>query len=486
MLIYYYDPYMSERSNLGKRARTSLFWDLGGTFFRQLSTLAVSVILARLLEPAQFGVIGIALVFVAISGVFIDVGFTDGLVQRQNVSQRMYSSVFYVNLLISFLLATGIYFVAPLIGNFFENSKITDVVKWLILVLPISAMGKVHQAILTKKLQFRALALRDVIATLFGGLVGIGTAFLDFGVYALVGQQLTTAFVGMVALWLGTGWKPSVVFSFSEIRSLMSFSAFVFFDHIFRQIFQRIDTLFIGKVFSPTVLGFYSRAESLNAQVMDYTSNSLRKVIFPVLSSLQGDSARFHKIYFRVFNLAAVLSITLAGLLFFLGDRIILVLLGEKWAPSIVIFQILVFRSIFGPFSSLMGKSLLGMGYSRLRFQISFVQRLILLTPMLVGYFYGIEIFAAAVVGAFFIGFFINAAAIDYALSISFWKQLTEFFKPTIPLLVLTMFTIFAPFEVDSFLMAIIFLLIQIIYLILIQNEGIIILRNELNSILSR
>lgn len=477
---------MSENKDLGKRARAGLGWDLGGSFFRQLSTLVVSVVLARLLEPEQFGIIGMALVFVAISDVFIDGGFTNGLVQYKNVSQRMYSSVFFINLMLSLLLAAGIYFAAPLIGNFYENNTVTDVVRWLALVLPISAMGKVHQAQLTKNLYFRALALRDVIATVSGGVVGVYMAFSNAGVYALVGQQLTTALVGMVVLWIGTDWKPSAVFSFSEIRSLMSFSVFVFFDQILHGIFQKIDTLFIGKVFSPVVLGFYSRAESLNAQVMTYTSGSLQKIIFPVLSKVQDDTARFQDIYFRVFKLTAVVSISLAGGLFFIGDQIILILLGDKWMPSIVLFQILAFRSIFVPFGALMGISLLSKGHSRLKFQMSLVQRLIMLTPMLAGYFYGIEIFAIALVGSFFISFCLNAVGIDYALGISFWKQLSEFLKPGIPLLVVVFLNGIAPFEVNSLIVVSIFVITNIIFLKLTRNEGAMILIGEIKAALSR
>lgn len=461
-------------------------WDLAGTGIRQVATLIVSIVLARLLEPEQFGIIGIAMVFISITQVFIDVGFTDGLVQKKKVSEIAYSSIFYINILISLVLAVIIFLMASVIGSFYKSTQIVTVLHYLAIIPPITALGKVHSAILIKEFKFKELSIRDIIATSVGGGVGIVLAFRGFGVFSLVWQQVVSALIGSALLWIGTKWIPSILFSWKEVRLLLKFSSYVFFDQVIRQVFQKIDTLFIGKVFSPVVLGFYSRAESLSVQVTNYTSSSLQKVIFPVFSSIQDDDIRFNDIYFKAFRLAATLSITLSGVLFFLSQIIIVGLLGEKWAPSIIIFQILIFRTIFAPFGSLMGKALLSKGYSKIKFKVSLIQRVLMLSPMIFGFFYGIEIFTLAVVITASINFLISSYLLDYVIGLSFYTQIYSFVKPLIPLMFLVPIKlVFFP-NLNSMIGAAAFLVFQLLYLILIKDSGLSLAKQEVTRIVGK
>lgn len=472
--------------NLRDKSRKGLVWDLTGALLKQLSSLVISIVLARLLSPEYFGIIGIALVFIAVSQVFIDVGFTDGLIQRKDVSDTVYSSVFYINFIISLVMAMIIYFAAPFVGNFYNSEEITHVIQYLTIVLPIAAIGKVHATQLVKRLAFKSLAIRDIGSIIIGGSVGIIAALNNQGIYSLVWQQVATVFVSSILLWLGTRWKPLLVFSWSEIKNVLIFSSYVFFDQAFRQIFQRLDTLFIGKVFSPLTLGFYSRAEALNAQVTTYTASSLQKVIFPVFSIVQEDEDRFRAIYFKAFSLAAVISSTLAGVLFFLSDKIIIGLLGEKWAPSIIIFQILLFRTVTAPFGALMGKCLLSKGYSKVKFKMSFFQRLIMLLPMVVGFFYGIEVFALVVVAASIVAFLLNAFILDRYLQLNFLLQVQRFLFPLIPLIFMGVAYHYLFPDVNSFVIVFIYIVLQWIFLIVTRNVGYKLAYQEFTQIIRR
>lgn len=470
---------MSKQDRLGDRSRNALLWDLIGSFLKQCATLTITIILARLLSPEHFGVIGIALVFTTLSQVFIDVGFTDGLIQRRSVSNEIFSSIFYVNLAISILLATILFMLAPWVGNFYHNKEITQVIRYLTLVLPISAIGRVHATRLVKSLQFKSLTIRDILSSIAGGIIGIVAALKNQGVYSLVWQQLTVVSVSSILLWIGSRWMPSFTFSWREIRPILSFSSYVFFDQVFRQFFQKLDTLFIGKVFSPTTLGFYSRAEALNAQVTTYTSSSLQKVIFPVLSMVQDDDVSFREIYFKVFSLLAVVSSTLAGILFFLSDKIILDLLGKQWAPSLLIFQILVFKTLTAPFGGLMGKSLLSKGYSKAKFKMSIFQRIIMVLPMAFGLLYGIEVFALAIVGASLVSFLLNAYVLDRFLQLEFFKQLTSFLKPLIPLIIVGVARYSLFNWINPLVILLVYISLQWIFLSWIKDEGYLIVVRE-------
>jgi O-antigen/teichoic acid export membrane protein len=213
--------------NLGKQVRSGFGWDLTGTFFKQISTLIVSVILARLLTPEEFGIIGMAMVFVSLSQIFVEVGFSQGLIQSEHNSQRAYSSVFYLTFALGLIVGALIYFTAPLVGLFFESDKVskgeyTEVIRWLSLVPIISSFGSIHNTRFVRNLQFKILAFRNVLSTVLGGIVGVVMAYLGYGVYALVGQQLTTISLFVIILWWKSDWFPTWEFSFEEIKQLIN------------------------------------------------------------------------------------------------------------------------------------------------------------------------------------------------------------------------------------------------------------------------
>ena len=468
--------------NLVKQAKSGFAWDLMGTFFKQISVLTVSAILARLLSPEEFGVIGMAMVFVSISQIFIDIGFTQGLIQNQKNTKTIYSSVFYLNIVLGFLICTLLFLLAPLIGSFYEMNQVIAVVQWLCIIPLISAFGSVQKVQFIKRLDFKTLAYSTVFSTIIGGVIGIVVAFLHYGVFALVAQQITTAIILTVILWLKSNWRPSWVFSFKEIKKILNFSIYVFLDNFSRTFFNKLDTLFIGKYFSAATLGFYSRAESLNAQIIQYTTSSLGKVIFPTFSKFQDNRKVFEANYFKVFHLATVVTVFLVGPLFFLAEDIIITLLGDKWKPSVLIFQILVFKILISPFGTLTAKSLLAKGFSKKKFQINQIKRLLLFAPIYFGYLYGLNAFLITLIVAKSIVFIISIWTVHKYLNISFTKQLIAFIKPTVTFLIMLFIYYYFQIETNSYLLSLIILSIQFSYLYLIKSPGLYILINLIKT----
>ena len=447
-------------------------WDLFGTLFKHLFVLTVSVTLARILAPEEFGIIGIALVFINLSQVLIDIGFTQGLIQNQNNSQIIYSSIFFINLILGLIVSGLIFISAPFIGSFYDDKQVTEVVRLLFLIPILSSLSSVHLAILTKKLNFKAIASRKIISSLIAGVIAIWMALNDFGVYALVAQQLTLSFLFCIIIWWQSNWRPTLEFSISETKKLMSFSGFVFLDNVLRRLFLQVDTLFIGKYFSPATLGFYSRAASLNTQVLDYTTGSLRKVMFPAISRIQKDERLFESTYFEVYNLSAFIGSLACGCLYLLSEDIILLLLGEKWRPSILIFQILVFRILLGPFGALIGKSLLAKGFSKEKFKLGLLRRIILLGPLFWAYLFGgINAFASALVIANFIGFILSLVWSHRLLHFSFFLQLKLFFQPIFPVLLMIALDLFFD-ESNSILLVLFFTVMYFAYSIITKAPG--------------
>lgn len=469
--------------DINKKTKSGVLWDLSGSFVRQVAGFVISIILARILEPEDFGVIGMSLVFVSISEVFVDVGFTSGLIQQKNTKDITYSSIFHVNFAISLLFTVGIIISAPYISDFYGVPKIKNILYYLSVIPPIAAVGRVHAAILTKRMNFKSLTLRDITATIVGGVVGLIAAFSDFGVYSLVFQQIASVTTATILLWIALKWKPKLEFSRVEVKKLMGYSSYVFFDQALRQVFNRIDTIFIGKVFSPATLGFYSRAESLRAQVQTYTTNSVRKVIFPALSALQDDPDEFEKVYFKVFNIVTGLTILLVAPIFFLSEEIIIGLLGAKWEPSIIFFQILLFTTLTSPHIGLMANAVLAKGFSKLKFKIGIIQRLLKLTPIFFGLYFGILEFTVAVVAAVTIVFFVYSYVVYLKLNISFAKQVLNFLTPLIPFIIFIL--LFKIFKIDlsNWLIAFSYVVCNIIFLKYIKHQSFTLIYNTLNNI---
>ena len=233
------------KKNTKSKTINGLIWDIGGAFIKQVITFAISIILARLLSPTEFGIIGMALVFVGISEVFIDVGFTDGIIQQKVVNSITLSSIFYLNVAISFVLSFIIFISSNLISDFYELDVVGEIIKYLSVIPILAALGKVHSAILIRKMNFKALTIRLITSNLIGGIIGVVLAFMGYGVYSLIWQQIIATLTSTVLLWIGTKWKPKFEFSWKEVKGIFNFSSFTCYDELLRQIFNRINTLFV-------------------------------------------------------------------------------------------------------------------------------------------------------------------------------------------------------------------------------------------------
>ncbi|QYJ67294.1 lipopolysaccharide biosynthesis protein [Flavobacterium litorale] len=465
------------------KTKKGLFWDLAGSFFRQFAAFFVSIILARLLSPEEFGIVGMSLVFVSITEVFIDVGFTSALIQRKEVKDIVYSSIFYVNLGISVVLALLMVLAAPYIGDFYEEPKVALILEYLALIPIIAAFGRVQSAILTKKMDFKSLSIRGVVSTIVGGIAGIIGALTGMGVYSLVLLQIFTVLTSTVLLWFATGWRPKLEFSGTEVKSLLGYSSFVFFDQALRKVFNKIDTIFIGKYFSAATLGFYTRAESLKAQIDTYTSNSLRKVMFPALSALQDDPEGFKRAYYKAFNIVTGVIVLLVGPIYFLSEQIIIGLLGDKWRPSIIFFQILLFAALTSPHVGMMAQAVLAKGHSKLKFQIGLIQRFLKLTPIVFGIWFGVVEFAIAVVGASTAVFFVYSFVVHKRLDLNFAKQMKSILIPNLIFGVfILIFHLFGEY-VNVWIYATLFLLCDVLFLKLIKHESYSVIQSTLKSV---
>ena len=441
--------------NLKSKTGKAFGWELVGNYGGQISGFIISIFLARLLDPEEFGLVGMSMVFISILKVFMDMGFASALIHNKDNTSITYSSIFYLNIFAGLMFTILIFFAAPLIGEFYENNIVTDLVRLLSITFFIGSFNIVQGTILRKNLDFKSLTYRSLISQLIGGLIAVIFAWIGYGVYALVIQQIVVALINTVLLWKISGWYPKLEFSWAEIKKLSGFSVYVFAAQSVNQIIRQSDTLIIGKVFSPATLGFFSRANSLNSLINKNAISSFQKVFFPALSTIQNDDERFERVFLKVINLVSGISIFLTGVFFLSGEEIIIGLFGEKWQPSVVIFQIIIIKGFTYPISAMIVNAFLAKGKSKENFHYGNIRKVLQITPFYFAFVYGFKEYLFATVGASLIAWVLNMFFVNHSLKISLRAQIKVVF-PTLLFSSLLVFLISLLFPPDgSLIMAI-------------------------------
>jgi O-antigen/teichoic acid export membrane protein len=389
---------MKQKKSLKSKTLTALMWDLGGTFLKKGNGFIISIFLARLLEPAEFGLVGMALVFIGISQVVVDVGFSAAIVQKQDIHPDTYHSVFFANIASGLLLACVFFFGAPWVADFYGEPEVESLVRWLALATLLQSMNQVQMSLLKKSLNFKVLTLRLVAGSVVGGVVGVVMAYQGFGAHSLIGQNLVSAAVATISMWSVSGWRPKWHFRWSDLKGLIGFSGFIFADRLLSEISKKMDVLVVGKVFDAASLGFYTRATSLRDQVTYYSSASLSKVFFPVLSSIQAQDEKYQLVYFRAFSVISFSSYLLTGILYVLGQDIIVLLFGPKWLPSVAIFQVIILAASNYPMSSIMVNAFISKGLSKENFNIGLLRKSLRIIPLVFAVYSGLMTFVIAYV----------------------------------------------------------------------------------------
>ena len=386
----------------------------------------ISIILARLLSPSDYGLIGMLAIFVAISNVFIEGGFAKALIQNQECREIDYSTAFVTNIGVSFVVYAILFFMAPLIADFYDEPILIKLTRILSFNFILGAFNIVQRAKLMAVVDFKSLAQINVISSILSGLIGILMAYMGFGVWALVGQSIGATLVLLILFPFYSKWSPSIKFSKEAFRRLFGYGSKLMATGVYAVIFNNISTLCIGKCYQSKQLGFYTRALQF-ADMMSMTVNDvLGTVTFPVLSQLQSDRERLVSVYQKSLYFTALLIFPIMILCALLARPIILVLLTEKWLPCVVLVQWLFLSRMFTPLSALNMNILNVIGRPDLYMKLDFAKAPLSIIILVITVPISIK---AMVIGSFvssFICFFINAYLPGKILGYGAMRQLKD------------------------------------------------------------
>lgn len=303
--------------------------------------------------PEDYGVIAMLGVFLAVSQTFIDSGFGTALIRKIDRTEVDFSTVFYFNIIVAIVFYLILFFLAPVIAGFYHTPLLEPVTKVISLSLIISSLSGIHNSKLSIAIDFKTKAKASILSALITGLVGLWMAYAGYGVWALVVQNLCLRVIWTFMMWIFVKWRPQLVFSWESFKELFSFGSKLLASGLLDTIYNNLYTIVIGKVFSPTVLGVYSKANSL-AQFPSFNITSVvQTVSFPVLSTIQNEEERLTDVYKRLLKLSAFIVFPLMVGLSAVADPFIRIILTDKWVETIPILQIICFSMMWYPINSI-------------------------------------------------------------------------------------------------------------------------------------
>jgi teichuronic acid exporter len=395
--------------NIKEKTISGLLWSFIDNIASQGIIFIVGVVLARLLSPKEFGLIGMITIFVSISQIFVNSGFGQSLIRKQNASQTDYSTIFYFNLFVGVLFYVIIFFSAKYIAIFFKEPQLVSLLKVLGIGIIVNSLGVIQTTILTKNINFKLQAKISVISAIISGIIGISLAYYGFGVWSLVWRTLAGYIITTIFLWLFNTWKPDFIFSKESLKELFGFGNKLMISQLIDSIYTNIYYLIIGKYYNAFELGYYTRAEQFKNLPSQNLNGIISKVSFPVLSSIQDDKVRLKNNYKQLIRSTMFITFTLMLGLAATAEPLVITLIGEQWRPSIIYLQMLSIVGMFYPLHALNLNMLQVQGRSDLYLRLEIIKKTLAIPTIIIGIIWGIKIMIVGMLVNTIIAYYLNS-----------------------------------------------------------------------------
>lgn len=418
--------------NLKQKTISGLFWSFLSQGGKQVSQIIITIILARLLSPDDFGTLAMVTVFTNFAMIFSEMGVSSALIQKQDTHDRHYYSAFWLNILVGVGLTLIFMAASPFIASFYKKPELNPILLVVALNFLFSSFTIIQQTILTKEMDFKSLAIRDIVAVILAGVIGIALAYHGFGVWSLVYQLLGFTLINAILLWFLSPWRPRLQFAVSDIQDIFHFSAHLTGFNILNYFSRNIDQLLIGKFLGTQALGYYSLAYKIMLYPLQNISWVISKVMFPVFSKIQDDLEKVRANYLKMVKAVSLITFPLMAWLFGVAPELVGVFLGEKWRPIVILIRIFCFCGMAQSIHTTCGGLLLSQGKSGLQLRLGLWSSILNTVAISIGLRWGIYGVAACYL-------IIQILWISYAQQIcnrTIKLEFNQFIKPLGPILV--------------------------------------------------
>jgi len=401
-------------------------WSFVDSLSGQGITFLVGLILARMLTPEDYSLLGIIIIFISVFNSIVDSGFSNALIRKNDATDKDYNTVFVSNLAISVILCAALYLLAPSISRFFDRPPLTDLLQVMSFIIIINAFAIIQRTILMKNIDFKTQTKISLISSISSGVVGIGMAHAGYGVWALVGQQISRQGLNTIFLWVYAKWYPKLQFSWESFKGLFGFGWKLLVSGLIDTAWREIYQVVIGKCYAPATLGQYTRAQQFGSIFSSNLNAVVQRVSYPVLSSIQDDKARLKAGYKRIIKTAMlptfVLMLGMAGC----AKSMIQVFVGDQWLPAVPLLQIICFQMMLYPLHSLNLNMLQVEGRSDLFLKLEIIKKAFAVGPILLGIFVNIYWMLIGSVFTGFISYYLNAYYSGPAIGYTIKEQIID------------------------------------------------------------
>lgn len=408
------------------KAISGILWKLAERTGAQAITFLLSIILARLLSPNDYGVIAILLVFITIADVFVNAGFGSALIQKKDADNMDFSSVFYFSIAFSVLVYAVIYLAAPVIASFYNMPVLKPTMQVLALRIPIAAINSVQQAYVSRNMQFKKFFYSTVSGTAASAVVGIAMAYSGYGVWALVGQYLSNAIVNTFVMFFVINWRPQLIFSLQRLKSLFSYGWKLLLSGVLDTGYQSLNSLLIGKFYTPIDLAFFDTGKKFPMVIVNNINISISSVLFPALASEQDESEKVKAHTRKAIQISSYIMWPMMLGMAACADNIVSLVLTDKWLPAVPYMQIACITYGLWPIHTANLQAINAMGHSDIFLKLEIIKKVVGITALLISINYGVLAIALSGIITGIISTFINAYPNSYLLKYLYKEQIKD------------------------------------------------------------
>lgn len=441
-----------QESNPRNKVLSGLFWKFGERILAQGVSFLVSVVLARLLLPSDYGIIAMVLIFINIADVFVSSGFATALIQKKDSSETDFSTIFYCSLAVSLLIYLIIFFAAPVIAAFYREPILTPVLRVFALRIPLSVYNTVQHAYVSRHMLFKRFFFSTLFGTLVSGVVGIVMAYAGWGVWALVAQYFTNTIIDTAVLAFTVPWHPRLLFSWKAAKGLMNYGSKILLADLSGTFFSQLRSFVIGKVYTSADLAYYNKGQQLPSLITTNVSSSIMTVLFPAISNEGDDLERVKQMSRRALELMSYVMFPLLGGMAAVAEPMVLFLYTEKWSASIPFVQLLCISSALGVLSTTSLQTIKAIGRSDVVLRLEYIKKPVYLLLLLAGVYKGVIAIAVTMVLYDIYGTAVNMVQLKKYVRYGIGEQLKDLLPSVVLTAAMSAVVLFVPIPVPGLL----------------------------------
>lgn len=405
---------------------SNFIWRFAERCGAQIVTLIVSIVLARILSPEDYGTVALVTVFTTIMQVFVDSGLGTALIQKKNADDIDFSSVFYFNCVVCLILYMIMFIAAPFIASFYEDSSLTPIVRVISLTIVISGIKGIQQSYVSRNMLFKRFFFSTIGGTIFSAFLGIYLAYTGFGVWAIVMQQLSNTAVDTLILWITVKWRPKKVFSWVRLKELLSFGWKMLASSLLDTVYNNLRNLVIGKFYTSADLAYYNQGDKFPKVIVTNINTSIDSVLFPTMASAQDDAEQIKNMARRAIKTSTYIMAPIMMGLAFCAKSVVEVVLTEKWFACVPYLQIFCITYMFYPIHTANLNAIKSMGRSDLFLKLEIAKKVVGMLLLIVTMWFGVFAMACSLLVSTMTSMIINSWPNRTLLRYSFKEQIID------------------------------------------------------------